>query len=199
MLKEAHPWQGFVTHSEIERLRDALPADLRDPIAFLYYSGWRVGEMRSLEWRDIMAGSIRLRPENSKNDEARVLPLTRELAAIIDRARARRIPEIPNVFHRDNGTPIGLFRKSWVTACRKAGLGAILVHDLRRSCIKNLVDAGVPEKTAMSISGHKTRSVFDRYQINDEQTLTRALEKVSDHLAGQPQSSLTVVPLRRTA
>jgi integrase len=122
MLTEDNARQGFVTPSEFERLREALPVDLRDPVEFLYRSAWRVGEMRSLEWRDVKDGAIRLRPENSKTKHGRVLPLRAELAAIIERAHERRIPELPFVFHRDDGSPIGLFRKSWAAACRKAGL-----------------------------------------------------------------------------
>lgn len=199
MLEEDNARSGFLTHGEFEKLRDALPADLRDPVAFLYYSGWRVGEMRSLEWRDVdLAGKIvRLRRENSKNKKGRVLPLRAELAEIIERAAARRIPECPSVFHRDNGQPIGLFRKSWITACHAAGLGAILVHDLRRCAIRNMIRAGVSEKTAMSVSGHKTRSVFDRYDIVTEDDLARAIDQVSDHLAAQPRTPTTVVPLRK--
>ncbi len=110
MLAEDNARQGFVTPSEFERLRANLPADLRDPVEFLYRSAWRVGEMRSLEWRDIKDSVIRLRSENSKNKRGRVLPLRRELADIIERARARRLPDLPFVFHRDDGSPIGLFR-----------------------------------------------------------------------------------------
>lgn len=198
MLAENNARQGFLNGSEFERLHAALPADLRDPVEFLYRSGWRVGEMRSLEWRDVdLAGAvIRLRPEVSKNREARVLPLRREIAAIIERARARRRPESPFVFHRDNGAKIGLFRKSWATACKQAGLGAILVHDLRRCAIRNMIRAGTPDLVAMRLSGHKTRSVFDRYNIVSEDDLASAIEKVSDHLASQPQVPATVVPLR---
>lgn len=192
--------EGFVTVSEFERLRDALPADLRDPAVFLYYSAWRVGEMRSLEWRDIKNGEIRLRAENSKNKHGRVVPLTRELAEIIERARERRITELPNVFHRDNGTPIRLFRKSWATACKAAGLGHVLVHDFRRSALKNLMDTGmVSEKVAMTISGHKTRSTFERYHIVTNDAVKKALEAVSDHLAAQPRTVAVVLPFKRTA
>ncbi len=200
MLVENNARSGFLSHAEFVRLRDALPADLKDPVAFLYYSGWRVSEMRALEWRDVDAagGVVRLRPEISKTRRGRVLPLRGELAAIIDRAAARRAPECAAVFHRD-GKPVGLFRKSWASACRDAGLGEILVHDLRRTAVRNLVRAGVPEKVAMNLSGHKTRSVFDRYDIVTEDDLARAMDRVSVHLDAQPKTAATVVPFKRTA
>jgi integrase len=198
MLAEDNVRQGFVTKAEFERLRAALPADLRDPVAFLYYSAWRVGEVRSLQWRDIKGNSVRLRPENSKNKKGRVLPLRGELAETIGRVTERRVPESPFVFHRDDGRPLGLFRKSWTTACKKAGLGDILVHDLRRSAIKNMMDTGhVRERVAMAISGHKTRSVFDRYDIATEDDMARALDHVTDHLANQPDAASNVIRLVR--
>ncbi len=83
-------------------------------------------------------------------------------------------------------------RKAWCKACDKTGLGilekidaqgnrrytGLLVHDLRRSAIKNLMKAGVNEKVAMAISGHKTRAVFDRYHIVDETDVLEAMRKV---------------------
>jgi integrase len=119
-----------------------------------------------------------------------------ELAAILERAAARRAPECPTVFHRE-GRPVGLFRKSWSTACRAAGLGAIIPHDLRRTAVRNLVRAGVSEKVAMSISGHQTRSVFDRYDIVTEADLAQAINRVSEHLATQPAEAANVVPLKK--
>ena len=117
---------------------------LRDPIAFLYLSGWRLGEMKALEWRDVdLAGKVvHLRPEISKNKDGRLLPLSGELLEIMDRAHAKRRPDCPFVFHRD-GEPIGDFRKAWSTACKAAGLHPILVHDLRRTAVRNMVRAGI--------------------------------------------------------
>jgi integrase len=82
-------------------------------------------------------------------------------------------------------------RTEWSRACAAVGLGTIqvvksdkntwhrytglIVHDLRRSAIRNLVNAGVPEKVAMRISGHKTRAVFDRYHIVSTDDVTNAI------------------------
>jgi len=201
LLAEHNARQGFLDASEFARLRATLPEDLRDPVGFLYHSAWRVNEMRTLEWRDVdhAGGMVRLRPERSKNHVGRALPLQGELKAIIDRAKARRLPEQTRVFRRDDGSAIGLFRKSWATACDKAKLGAILVHDLRRTAIRNMMRAGVGEQVAMSISGHKTRSVFARYNIVDEADLTDAMTKLTAHLAQQPMKASNVVPMKRHA
>jgi integrase len=81
MLAENNARQGFLEHPSFLALREQLPEYLRDPVTFVYYSGWRVSEVRSLEWRDIdIAGRvIRLRAEYSKNGTSRRLSLMGEL------------------------------------------------------------------------------------------------------------------------
>jgi integrase len=146
MLEEHNARQGFLDHAEFVALRDALPERLRDPVTFLYLSGWRSNEMKTLEWRDVdLAGHVvRLAPEKSKNAEGRVLPLSGELAEVMARADDARRLDCPAVFH-DAGKPIKDFRGAWAAARARAGLGHLLVHDLRRCAIRNLVRGGVSE------------------------------------------------------
>lgn len=196
LLEENNSRRGFLDHDSFLALREALPKHLEDPVTFLYFSGWRVSEMRTLEWRDVdLAGrEVRLRPEVSKNKDGRVLPLRSELLEIIQRAREGRRPDCPFVFH-DEGAPIGDFRKAWKTACKKAGLIGIIVHDLRRTAVRNMVRAGIPERVAMELSGHKTRRIFDRYNIVSNEDLASATERLQGHLVNQlPARKITRLP-----
>ena len=196
-LEENNARQGFLDHGSFLALREALPEYLKDPVTFLYLSGWRVSEMKALEWRDVdLAGKVvRLRPEISKNKDGRVLPLSGELMEVIETARAKRRPDCLFVFHLD-GEPIGDFRKAWKNACKTAGLTGVIVHDLRRTAIRNMVRAGIPERVAMSLSGHKTRSIFDRYNIVSEADLAEAAERLQSHLQKQPKTAV-VYPLKK--
>jgi integrase len=141
--------------------------------------------MESLEWPDVGLASqiVRLRPENSKNKDSREIPfnLFPELCELLERQRENRRLDCRFVFHH-NGNPLGDFSKSWATACEKAGLSKTLVHDLRRTAVRNLVRAGVPERVAMEWTGHKTRKVFERYNIvsdNDKQAAAKNLRPTS--------------------
>ena len=67
--------------------------------------------------------------------------------------------------------PIRSFYTRWDQACTAAGCLGRIPHDMRRTAVRNLNKAGVPETVAMKITGHKTRSVFDRYDITSEEDL----------------------------
>jgi integrase len=190
LLEENNARQGFLDHGSFLALQGAIPGHLRDPITFLYLSGWRVSEMRQLEWRDVdLRGKVlRLRPEISKNKDGRILPLRGELLDVLERAAERRRLDCTFVFHVNGRQPIGQFRKSWKTACKSAGLSGLIPHDLRRTAVRNMVRAGIPERVAMSLSGHKTRAIFDRYNIVSESDLAEAAERLHVHLRGQART-----------
>lgn len=190
MLEENNARQGFLSHVEFLNVRAQLPSHLQDPVSFLYFSGWRVSEMRLLEWRDVdMSGKvIRLRPEISKNKTGRVLPLEGELLELIQRAHNKRRLDCQAVFHSD-GAVLGDFRKAWKSALIAAGTGKKYVHDFRRTAVRNLTRAGNPERVSMALTGHLTRAVFDRYNIVSEADLSEAAKKLQAHLDDQSLSS----------
>jgi integrase len=201
MIREDNARSGFLEFRDFERLLVALPMDLRDPVHFLYRSGWRRGEMASLEWRDvnIPAGTVTLQAANSKNKHPRALVLRGELLAIIQRASANRNPAQTHVFLRSDGAPIADFRKAWANARKTVGLDWLLVHDLRRSCSRNSIKAGVPQSIAMRQTGHRTIATFLRYAIVSDADLGDAQDKLAAYLEAQPEAPQKVVPLVRAA
>lgn len=183
-LREAQPRQGFLEHAEYLAIRSHLPAPYRDVIDFGYRTGWRRGEILTLEWRDIdrAAGVIRLRPEASKTREGRVLVLSAPLRELIDRRWHSRGLGNPYVFHEAH-THLQGFRNAWKRACKTAGMPEKLIHDLRRTFVRNALRAGIPERVVMQMTGHKTRSIFDRYHIISERDLGEAAAKLAAYMA----------------
>jgi integrase len=206
MLRENNVRKGFYEHGEFIALRRALPDYLRPVVTFAYYTGWRREEILSLQWKqvDLANKSVRLDPGTTKNGDGRIIFLEGEpLEALIGQSEKRKHVHLPNegspvllcpyVFHR-NGKPIRDFRDAWAKACEATGLTGRLFHDFRRTAVKNMVDAGVPERVAMAISGHKTRSMFDRYHIVPPADLQTAASRIWAHAESKAER-LTVVPL----
>ena len=182
-LQEAQPRQGFFEQADYLAVRSHLPSPYQDVLDFGYLTGWRRGEILTLEWRDVdrEAHLIRLRPEHSKNRTGRVLVLSAPLQAVIARRWHARALGDAHVFNEAFRHVQG-FRYAWERACKAAGLPGKLFHDLRRSFCRNAVRAGIPERVVMSMSGHKTRSVFDRYTITSEADLHIAAEKIAAYV-----------------
>ena len=162
----------FFTREEVNALLPFLPDYLRDVVLFGFLTGWRKGEISGLQWANVSRSTsvVRLKPDQNKTREVRVLTLSGEVSALFERrwhARKEGRTLSQHVFHRA-GNPLGNFRETWLKACRKAGLGHRMFHGLRRSAVRNMSLQGIPEKVIMSITGHKTRAVFDRYNIITE-------------------------------
>lgn len=182
-LRENGPRQGFFEHADYLAVRSHLPAPYQDVLDFAYYSGWRKHEILGLRWEEIDAAAhvIRLPPHRSKTQTGRLLPISKPLSAVLAGRRAKRKGNDPLVFRRDHVTVRG-WRRAWPEACRAAGVPGRLLHDCRRTTARNLIRAGIPERVAMTLTGHKTRSVFDRYNIVNERELLDAGEKLSQYL-----------------
>jgi integrase len=208
MLQERNVRTGFFEPEQFAAVLAHLPDEVRPVIEFAYLTGWRIAsEVLPLEWRrvDFAAGEVRLDPGTTKNGDGRTFPMTKELRRLLDelQARHRALRKdghlVPQVFVRlvaegrggePKPRPIVTFAKSWQTACRQAGCPGRLPHDLRRTAVRNLVRAGIAERVAMQMTGHKTRSVFERYNIVSEGDLRDAARKLD--AAGLAQRVLGV-------
>jgi len=183
-LEENPPRDGFFEHDEYLKVRAQAPAPYQDVLDFAYYSGWRRNEILQLTWDevDVAGGVIRLSPRRSKTRTGRVLPISAPLHQVLTRRLRRRQPRDSRVFGRD-GVPVRQWRTALRDACRKAHVPHRLLHDCRRTAARNLIRAGVPERIAMLLTGHKTRAVFDRYNIVNEQELLTAGERLAAYVA----------------
>ena len=152
---------------------------LRPLLALGYTYGFRKAELLNLQCGqvDLFSRTIRLNPGETKNGEGRTVKLTEECYQLLAQMmKGRQADEF--LLIRENGKPVKDFRVAWEELAESAKMPGLLFHDLRRSAVRNMRRRGVSEKVAMRISGHKTRSTFDRYDIVDESDLADATLKV---------------------
>lgn len=195
-LKERNVRSGFLEPDQYARLRDALPQHLKALFVVAYHVGCRRGELLGrrgllspLKWEqvDLLHDQIVLKPGTTKNDEGRVLPIYGEMKPWLVMLREQRdsfFPQCPWVFHR-NGEPIKDFRGAWKSACKAAGVPELLFHDLRRSAVRNMRKAGLDRKRAMTISGHKTETTFERYNITSDRDRQEDVAKLEAYMRAQ--------------
>ncbi len=187
MLSENNVRTGFLSEGEVGALAKELPPELKLVLLFAAFSGWRKREVLGLTWAnvDLERGVVRLEPGVSKAGEGREVYLTPEMVSLVrlQRDETTRLEREQNriilwVFHR-GGKPIRSFDGAWRAVRGRVGLPSVLFHDLRRTAVRNMVRAGIPERVAMQISGHRTRSIFDRYHIVSAGDLREAARKLA--------------------
>ncbi len=191
-LTEENVREGFFERAEFLAVLAGLPDDgLRDFVEWSFWTGMRKGESSKLTWAafDRETWMLTLAAKDAKSRHARRIPLIGPLRAIVERRVAARRLDCPMIFWRmSDGKPTRVyeFRKAWESACKAAGLTGRLFHDLRRTGVRNLIRAGVDRKVAMKISGHRTESVFERYNIDTDADLCAAVEKLSTYVDQLP-------------
>lgn len=183
MLPEDNVREGMLSYEAYRTVRDGLPGYARIALVIAYHTGARKGELRQIrkDRIDMRAGRIDLPGRTTKNKKPRYLPIYNDMAAEIEMAVSAGSEECPFLIQRD-GKPVYDWEKAWTTACEAAGVAGTLFHDLRRTALTNMIEAGLREKEAMEISGHRTRAVFDRYHIVSERRLKEMAGKLEQHL-----------------
>jgi integrase len=191
-LAENNIRKGFASPEQYRKLLAELPVHLRGITVVGFHVANRKGELLNLEWADVdLDGNppvFTLWPGETKNDEGRTLPILpgemMETLRSLKADRDQKYPEQTHVFLNEEGNALQyhMMRKVWDDACTRAGLPGLLFHDLRRSAIRNLRRAGVSQKVARDFSGHKTDSVFNRYNVSDFEDLRDAAAKLGVYL-----------------
>lgn len=167
-----------------------LPAFIR----LALHTGCRKGELLGLEWRrvDLQHGQFYLEAQHTKTARRRSVPINREArAALMDRARfrAKHCPASPWVFCHKDGARILDVKRSFPTACRRAGISDFRVHDLRHTCAAWLVTIGVPLAEVRDLLGHRSIQMTERYahlapeNVRAAVTLLEGAESRLSHVA----------------
>jgi integrase len=185
--KHANARRGFLSRPQFNALLAAMPkeeTDFRDLLAWFFVTGMRPSEIARLRWTDLDGDALRLAADDAKTGQGRTVPIVGPLKIILKRrARARNGERIFHLKGRcATARSFGFPKREmaiWHAACRAAGLAGTIPYDLRRCAIRNLRKAGVPERVAMEISGHRSRATFDRYGIVDERDLRDAFKRVA--------------------
>jgi integrase len=192
MLPESQPRQGFADDETLTALYDQASRVglwLRAIVEVGATFGFRRGELINLRCSavDVGRGTIRLEASETKNGRARVVALTPSTKVLLAACVTGKQPG-DCVFTKDGSNVSNDLRREWRHITKAVGQPELLFHSLRRTAVGNLIRAGVSEKVAQSISGHRTRSVFDRYHIVSETDIAAAASKLTTYQTSQAQS-----------
>jgi len=202
---------GFFEENQFNAVVRHLPDHLKSIAQVAYLTGWRRSELLSRQWRhvDLKLGWLRPEAGETKNLKGRSFPFHNypELREVIETQRAR-VSEIekatgsiiPWLFVNRAGERLVDFRTAWRTACRAAGCPGRLLHDFRRTAIRNFERRGVSRSAGMALSGHLTAAIYSRYSITDSKVLEEAVEKLASQMSDQngPSSAqVTALPVKR--
>lgn len=189
-LEEDNARQGFIEDVQYRLLSAAMPDHLKTLFVVGYHAGARLGELRKLRWNQVDMGAMEIRVERgqAKAKRARTIPIYGDMVEWLEWQRKRvtgervfcwRQPAAIRVAPKEK--PLGSHLKGWDTACESAGLPGLHFHDLRRSAVRAMERAGIPRNVAMQISGHRTESVYRRYDIVAATDLQSAAAKLAEY------------------
>jgi integrase len=188
MLPEDNVRTGVLEHEKYVTLRDSLPSHYRLLLVIAYHTGARLGELLKIQWPQVnfRNAEIRFDAWQTKTKKVRVLPIYGEMTRSLQEAARyadATYPNCPWVFQIGGDEMIFNWR-TWRSLCDAAKIPHLHFHDLRRTALTNMIAAGIPEKVAMEVSGHRTRKTFERYHIVSDRNIREVGQKMEEYLAG---------------
>lgn len=161
---------------------------LADFIRLALHTGCHSGELLGLEWRrvNLQERLLFLEANQTKAGKRRSVPLNEMLRqAIVNRRRfrAKHCPASPWVFAREDGTRIKAVKRSFNTACRRAGIEGFHIHDLRHTCAAWLVGFGVPLTEVRDLLGHASVVVTERYAHLSPDNVRAAVARLDEPMS----------------
>ncbi|HTQ59971.1 MAG TPA: site-specific integrase [Candidatus Solibacter sp.] len=181
VLTEANPRQGFLTAEQYTAMQAACTdLWLRGLLAVAYRFGFRKSELLNLRVGqvDLQTKTISLLPGETKNGQGRTIVMTSDVLALISECiKGKQAADF--VFTWQDGRRVRDFRVTWKQVCEKAGV-SVLLHDFRRTAVRNMIRKNVSRDIAKKISGHATDAVFSRYNISNLADLQDAATKLED-------------------
>jgi integrase len=181
--KENNARDRVLSPEEFEQLQSQSALHLQAINLMAYQTGMRSGEILNLTWNrvDLKAGLVRLKAEDTKTDDARLVPLTADLTTLLKDLYKVHYLQEPHVF-LVNGKSVHSIKTAFKAACRRATLQGFRFHDFRHTAVTNMRRAGIDHLTIMRITGHKTLEVFKRYNSFLEGDLKDAAHRFNTYL-----------------
>lgn len=196
LRKGSNKRKKILSNEEYSKILEQLPLHVKQIFATAYYTGMRKGEIVNLTWNHVHLeeGVICLEPEMTKDKEERTIPICPELSKMF--SSIKRSEKSDYVFIWRDGKPTNDIRTSLKKACKAAGVtygrfakDGFIFHDMRRTFVVNITDAGVPQAVRMDITGHSTLEMDARYNVVDLKRKREAIERFEEHLKNSGEES----------
>ena len=163
-----------LSDEDIEKLINGATNKLtKDLITFLIYTGCRKGEALNLKWDDVDMQNDVIAIKGTKTKYDRYIPISRALKRILEGINRESV----YVFSY-RGKKLSNFRESFKTACKRAGLNGLRVHDLRHVFASKMVMSGTSLYITGELLGHRTPQMTMRYAHLAPYTLKKAVDEV---------------------
>ncbi len=183
----------FQEEEDEQELLDSANAHLRSVIVALLDTGCRIGEILSLQRRDVnlKRRELVIVATKTKTRVARIVPISSRLMAILEIRKlgpdGQSLGRDAYVFGNEVGERSKSIRTAWKNACERAGLVDFRVHDLRHEAGSRFDEAGVPLSYVSKILGHSNLSTTSRYLNTQRRGLQSAVQRVEEHQREQAE------------